>query len=271
MTPDCVDPQVGGFLRAIMKKSIPENVADCWVEYDFSELWEARLHWSGCPACRPELIGVPAVFRQIGAELEKRCRGVLSDYKDEFRRQKDSLLARVDGLSSAYPEAIADLAVWEEDVLPMLGHGQEVLCLRAPIDHRAEREASRPDLRGPILSSCREFISSLEPDVLCFVFSVVLFRDLLTPACGENSDNQSSFSSDGLKQRMQAAITNSRLQSDVLFQAIELAAIAYSISLCGGEGCKHRDWTRRISTKDSDTTGNKGRSGRFAGVETRFR
>lgn len=236
MAPDCVDPQVGVFLREVMKKSIPENVADCWSEYDFGELWEARLHWSGCPACRTDLTGVPSVFRQIGAGLESKCGDILAEFKDSFLREKTSLLAGAGDLSSAYPEIIAGLATWD-DVLPFLGHGQEVLCLRAPIDHRTQREANRPDLYGPILSSCREFISSLDPGTQCFVISVLVSRDLLAPVCekmaAEGGENPAS-PADDLQRRMQMAIENSHLQSDVLFQIIELAAMAYSISLSDG-------------------------------------
>jgi len=76
MVPDCIDPKAGGFLRDLMKKSVPEIVADCGNDYDFGELWEARLHWSGCPACRPEFAVVPAIFKQIGVGLEQKWRAV---------------------------------------------------------------------------------------------------------------------------------------------------------------------------------------------------
>jgi hypothetical protein len=111
MIPECIDPDLGNILRDIMKTSVAENVADCWNEYDFGGgLWEVRLHWSGCPACRSEFAGVPAVFQQIGLGLENRCRENLSSSKGDFLRQKDALLAAANDLPSAYPEIIARLS-----------------------------------------------------------------------------------------------------------------------------------------------------------------
>jgi hypothetical protein len=105
MVPECIDRKVGSFFRVMMKKSVPENVADCSNEYNFGELWEARLRWSGCPACRPEFAVVPAVFKQIGVGLESRCRDGLSGFHDDFLAKKCSLLAAVSDLPSAHPES----------------------------------------------------------------------------------------------------------------------------------------------------------------------
>src|ERR1700677_881169 len=180
MIPDCLDPALGNILRDIMKTSVAENVADCWNEYDFGGgLWEARLHWSGCPACRSEFTGVPAFFQQIGLGLENRCRENLSSSKGDFLGQKDALLAAANNLPSAYSEIIARLAVAEEDVFPSLAHGQEVLCLRVSADSPEPPDPSLAWDRS--LSSCREFICSLEPDIQQFVFASALARGLLSP------------------------------------------------------------------------------------------
>jgi hypothetical protein len=73
MVSACIDPTVGDWLREMMNLPVPEVVS--WCHHDFSELWEARLHWSGCPACRTEFAGVLPVFKQIGVGLEKTAAG----------------------------------------------------------------------------------------------------------------------------------------------------------------------------------------------------
>jgi hypothetical protein len=141
MIPDCIEPDLGNLLRDIMKTSVPENVADCWNEPDFGRgLWEVRLHWSGCPACRSEFAAVPAVFAQIGIGLEDKFRESLASFKDDFLGQKDALLAAANDLPSAYPEIIARLAVAEEDVFLLLAHGQEVRRLRLSADSPEQPE-----------------------------------------------------------------------------------------------------------------------------------
>jgi hypothetical protein len=236
MIPDCIDSDLGNILRDIMKTSVAENVADCWNEYDFgSGLWEARLHWSGCPACRSEFAGVPAVFQQIGLGLENRCRDNLSSSKGDFLGQKDALLAAANNLPSAYPEIIARLAVAEEDVFPSLAHGQEVLCLRVSTDSPEQLEPSLALDRS--LSSCREFICSLEPDVRQFVLASTLSHDLLKPVYEKIEAECTENDHDVFQQRMRIAIADSiadsGLQPDMLFHTIELAAIAYSTSYGG--------------------------------------
>jgi hypothetical protein len=248
MGPDCIDPEAGGLLREIMKKSVPENVADYGCEYDFVALWEARLHWSGCPACRPEFTGVPAFFAQIGAGLENRFRENLSYVKDDFLSQKNKLLAVADDLPSAYPEIIVRLAVEEDDVLGNLLHGQEVLCLRVSTD---SPEEPGPSLRGgelPDLWSCREFICSLELNLQRFVYAVSIAHDLLQPV-RERVDSEYAETgrprvtveaSEDLQQRMQTAIANSQLDPAILFQTIDLSSIACIIPV--------EDWLKRLTT-----------------------
>ena len=223
MTPDCIDPKAGGFLRDLMKKSVPEIVADCC---DFGELWEARLHWSGCPACRPEFAAVPAVFKQIGVELEKKWRDALSECRDYYIGQKDALLAATDDLPRAYAEIIALWAIADGDVFAFCVHGQEVLGLRKAPD-------ASYGVGEPTLEACRGFISSLEPDVQRFVYAVVCCNDLLLPisqkADSEHAETGRWCEEKDLRQRMQTAIMNSELQPDVLFSTIEMASIAYSL------------------------------------------
>jgi hypothetical protein len=240
MVPDCIDPKVGSFLNEIMKKSIPENVADCSNEYDFGEVWEARLHWSGCPACRPEFAVVPAVFKQIGVGLEKKWSDALSDCRDDFLAKKASLLAAACDVSNVCPEIIAELAMWESDVGSFLCHGQEVLSLRVPIGSDEEGIAW-PGEWEPNLSGWREFIGTLEPGVQRFVYDVMFSHDLLTPVreklISEYAEvsrcNYDFEASRDLQRRMEAAIENSQLQPDSLLSIIETASIAYSIVFGG--------------------------------------
>jgi hypothetical protein len=228
MTPECIDPKAGGFLRDLMKKSVPEIVADCWNDYDFGELWEARLHWSGCPGCRPEFAVVPAVFKQIGVGLEKKCRDALTEFRDYYLGQKEAILAATDDLPRAYAEIIALWAIAEGDVFASYVHGQEVLSLRKAPD-------ASYGVGEPTLEACREFISSLEPDVQRFIYAVVCCNDLLLPVSQKAHSEHAETGRwcEDLQQRMQTAITNSELQPDVLFSTIETASITYSLILGG--------------------------------------
>jgi len=247
--PDCIDPKAGGFLRDLMKKSIPENVDDCWNEYDFGELWEARLHWSGCPACRPEFAVVPAVFAQIGVGLENRCRDVLSDFRDKYLREKNAILAAAKDLPSAYAEIIALWASAEVDVIDFWVHGQEVMSLRRAPD-------ASYGVGEPTLEACREFISSLEPDVQRFVYAVVSCSDLLMPVSQKAHSEHAETGRwcEDLQQRMRIAITNSELQPDVLFSKIEMASITYSLSLGGPSEGTDVAMVAGISTPTTLTT-----------------
>jgi hypothetical protein len=73
----------------------------------------------------------------------------------------------------------------------------------------------------------------LEPDVRHFVFASTLSRDLLRPVFekieAEFAETNRHTLYEDLQQRIQTVITNSELQPEMLFQTIELAAIAYSI------------------------------------------
>ena len=223
MVPDCIDPKVGGFLREVMNKSVQENVSDWGGYYSFEELWEARLHWNGCPACRPEFTGVPAFFAQIGTGIDNTCRDVLSDFRDKYLREKETILSAAKDLPSAYAEIIVLWALCEGDVLPFLAHGQEVLRLRVSSDSPEEPEPSLRGWEGP-LSSCREFIYSLEFSLQRFVYGVYWADDLLMPV---RQKMDSEYAETGrlrftveawedLQQRMQAAIANSQLEPSVL-------------------------------------------------------
>jgi hypothetical protein len=237
MVPDCVDPEVRGFLREIMNNPVSETVVECW-HHHIGDLWEGRLHWSGCPACRTEFASVLPVFRQIGVGLENKCRDELSSLKDDFVHQKNSLLAEADDSASAYTEIIVEWALAEEDVFHFLAIGQEVLGLGTSTASRKESEASYW-VREPSLSNCQEyqdFISLLEPDVQQFVFAVACSRDLFIPVWERmRSEYEAGALSwiEDRRERMQMAITNSELHRATLFSIIEKASIAFSISLGG--------------------------------------
>jgi hypothetical protein len=259
MVPDCIDPNVGGFLREIMKKSIPENVADCWSAYDFGDLWEARMHWSGCPACRPEFAGVPPVFKSIGVGLENRCRDVLSYFRDNYLREKNAILAAAKDLPTAYAEIITLWAEADEDVYPFLAHGQEALSLRMPTASPEEPETS-PRAWWPNSSTYREFFRLLEFDVQCFVSAAASSHDLLMPV-REKMDSEyaetgrlrvTTEAFEDLRQRMQTAIANCGLRPDVLWETIELAAIANSILL--GDRLKGTDVATVAQTESPQKT-----------------
>jgi hypothetical protein len=239
MIPDCIDPEAGILLRKVTEKAVAENVAECWGEYDFFDLWELRLHWSGCPRCRTEFRDVPRSFAHIGIGLENRCKDVLSRFRSDFFEQNKSLLAAAKDLPSAHPEIIARWAMAEDEVFPFLAHGQEAVSLRTSTAYSEELQTSS-SLLGPInLSSCQEFFRSLEFDVQRFVFAVVYSRDLLTPAYekihSEHGDAvfYSAELQADLQLHLQSAITNSGLAFEVLYEAIEIAATGYSI-LVGG-------------------------------------
>ena len=128
----------------------------------------------------------------------------MSHVRNNFLREKNRLLTPPEDPRGAYTEITARLADAEGDVLPCLAHGQEVLCLRASADFPDGHE---PSLRvwEATLSSCQEFLRSLEFDLQCFVHAVYRAHNLLS--------------------------ANSQLQSEELFNAIDRAAVADSILL----------------------------------------
>jgi hypothetical protein len=235
MVPDCIDPKVGSFLRDLMKKSALESVGDCANEYDFGHLWEARLHWSGCPACRPEFAGVPAFFRELGVGLEKRWGDALSDCRDCCLREKNAILAATDDLTKAYAEIMALWAIAEEDVFAFYLHGQEVMSLRPSTESRDGEPRASYGVGEPTLEACREFVSSLGPDLRSFIYAVVRCNDLLMSVreemASEHAESGHWCGGEEVQQRMQTTIMNSKLQPDLLFSTIEMASIAYSLSL----------------------------------------
>jgi len=225
MVPDCIDPQERGFLREIMTKPIPEAVAE-W-QNNSNDLWESRLHWSGCPACRTEFAELLPYLKQMGLGVANKCRCHLSQLKDEYLLMKNSRLAKADE-ASAYAQIIVAWADVADEVFNFLIQGQEAPSLGASTGSRNEYEASHVGIRDPCLPKCQEyqeFISSLELDVQHFVFAVACCRDLLMPVWEEMSSV--------LKERweqLNTVITNSELNSATLFLIIEKASIAYSIS-----------------------------------------
>jgi hypothetical protein len=235
MVPDCIDPKVGSFLRGLMKKSALESVDDCANEYDFGHVWEARLHWSGCPACRPEFPVVPALFRELGVGLEKRWRDALSDCRDDFLGRKNATLAATDDLTKAYAEIMALWAIADDDVFAFYLHGQEVTSLRLSTESRDWEARASYGVDEPTLEACREFVSSLEPDLRSFIYSVVRCNDLLMSVreemASKHAETGRGWGEEEVQQRMQSTIMTSKLQPDLLFSTIEMASIAYSLSL----------------------------------------
>jgi hypothetical protein len=236
MVPDCIDPTVGGWLREIMNQPIPETVG--WCHHDFSELWDARLHWSGCPACRTEFAGALPVFKEIGAGLENRCRSALSWLRDKFLQKKNSFLTSANDLASAHTEVIIELAAAEQDVFNYVIQGQEVLSFGASNASRRGSEASlwsRGDTSLSYCRDCQDFISSLQPDVQQFVFAVACSRDLFIPVWEwmDSSVETGVFKYEDLWERMHTAITTSDLHPATLLSIIENASIGYSISSGG--------------------------------------
>jgi len=231
MIPDCIDPEINAFLRDILTKSIPESGTDCLNEYDFVNLLEARLHWGGCPACRPEFTGVPAVFAKIGASLASGCRDALAYIKDDFLEQKNLLLAESENSPNACAQILVRLARSEDDVFPLIAHGQEALSLT--VSTVRSEEASPFVWEALSWSTCQDFFCSLERDVQHFVFAARISRDLLNPVC-ERADSEyveNGHYNEDLQQRMESAIANSQLQPTVLLEIVELAAIGNSIRL----------------------------------------
>jgi hypothetical protein len=240
---DCIDPKEGDFLRGIMEMSAEDIREENWRHC--GDLLNARLHWSGCPSCRAEFGGLPPLFQQIGLELQKNCGAVVSGFRDEFLKEKNSILAEGNDLARAYAQVIVALALWKEDVLIWVKSGQATVSLAAP---SMSGEESAQSSYGAMESSlaecneCRDFISSLHPDVQQFVFAVACSDDLFVAVYESaqseyekrpGSDDKEDFAYyyDVLWARMHKAIA--ALHPGTLFSVIERASIAYSSDLEG--------------------------------------
>jgi len=235
---DCIDPKEGDFLRGIMEMSAEdirdENRRHC------GDLLNARLHWNGCPSCRAEFGGLPPLFQQIGLELQKGCGAVVSEFRDEFIKEKNSIMAQGNDSARAYAQVILALAMWKEDVLIWVNSGQATVSLVAP---SISRGGSARSSYGAMESSlaqcqdCRDFVSSLHPDVQQFVFAVACSDDLFGAVYESmQSEKQPTLEEiaryyDVLKSRMHEAIA--ALHPGTLFSIIERASIAYSSDLEG--------------------------------------
>jgi hypothetical protein len=237
---DCIDPKEGDFLRGIMEMSAEDIRDENW-RY-CGDLLDARLHWSGCPSCRAEFGGLPPLFQQIGLELQKTCGAVVSGFRDEFLKEKNSILAEGNDLARAYAQVIVAWALWKDDVLHWINEGQATVSLGAPSISRKE---SAPSSYGAMESSlakcrdCRDLISSLHPDVQQFVFAVACSNDLFV-AVYESTQSEYekrptfdredfAYYYDVLTARMHTAIA--ALHPGTLFSIIERASIAYSSDL----------------------------------------
>ena len=239
---DCIDPKEGDFLRGIMEMSAEDIREENWRHC--GGLLNARLHWSGCPSCRAEFGGLPPLFQQIGLKLQKNCGAVVSGFRDEFLKAKNSILAEGNDLARAYAQVIVAWALWKDDVLIWVDSGQATVSLGAPSISRKE---SAPTSYGAMESSlakcqnCRDFISSLHPDVQQFVFAVACSDDLFAAVYESTQSEYEKRSTsdredfayyyDVLTARMHSAIA--ALHPGTLFSIIERASVAYSCDLEG--------------------------------------
>jgi hypothetical protein len=222
----------GHLLREMMEMSheniVSNNFRNC------EELLEARLHWSGCPSCRAEFTGLPFLYKQLGIELEKICRLMMSSFRDDFISQKNSLLAEGPELASSYAKVIVDCATSEYDVLHWLNHGHEILSLGGRADFRPPSSYCGIESSLATCNECVDFISSLEPDVQRFVFAVACSNDLLMAFNEKMQSEHGPITPDNFedfKDRMGMAIAKSPLDPTTLFSIIEKASIAYSNEL----------------------------------------
>jgi hypothetical protein len=218
---DCIDPKTRDFLTEVMHESASGAVSYNWQDID--DLWEALLHGRGCPACRIEFTDLLPAFKRIGISLGTKFRGELSGLRREFLRRKNSLLAESGGSASDYAVIVLELAMVEEDVFHFVVHGQEVLGFIRP--------SASPSLSEVVdgagessLSTCREFISSLEPDVQQFLLSVAYSRDLFRPVferVRSESAEKGGYSNyvEDLRDGIRAGITNAELDPATLFRS----------------------------------------------------
>jgi hypothetical protein len=249
---ECINPGMGDEIREIMEGSIEEIAA-----FDFGspgDIWEARRHWNSCPACRNEFPSLPAVLEQAGHKMDQVFAASLCLMKDHFLTQKTSLAtAVIDG--DAYPKMIAALANAEGLVHEELVHA---LGTATTLYRGADLEFDPSD--RPLLSYCREFISSLEPDVQRFVFASTLCFELLRPMWEKVGlppredprtpaelfglpPSEEPYTVDellaglkarpvqepvsNLQERLQQAIADSGLEPKVLWETIDAAASAH--------------------------------------------
>jgi hypothetical protein len=247
MSYECINPEMRNGISAMLEGSIEEIAA-----FDLGglgDIWDARWHWNCCPACRNEFRSLPAVLEQAGRKIERIFAADLCLMKDHFLAQKSSL-AKVGSDGTAYTAMIAALANAEDEVHSELQHA----LVNATALYRGEQVEFDASNR-PLLSHCREFISSLEPEVQHFVFAATLSFELLRPmweSVGlhprEDLRTKEEILAEArallaggtraepiqepvlsLEERLQRAIASSGLEPTVLWELVDAAARAHVV------------------------------------------
>jgi hypothetical protein len=238
---ECISPDDREYIREIAERSLQEIAAlDLGVSY--AEMGDARLHWDCCPACRHDFPGLPAALELAGRGYERGFTLELSGMKDSFLAKEDSL--KGDAGDGAFVGVLVELAAAEEDVHASLWRALVVE------DHMRQgmRIEFNPDERE-ILSLCRKFVGSLEPEVQRFVTAATLCFELLRPMWEKvglppREDPRSSEEvlrdlnarlaggSEArpfldLKERLRKAIAGSGLEPRILWETIDAAARAH--------------------------------------------
>ena len=222
------------------------------------DIWETRWHWNCCPACRNEFPSLPVVLEQAGRKMEQVYAASLGLMKNHFLAEKISLATGIsDG--DVYPAMIAALAWAEEQVHSELHHA----LMNAAALYRGT-DVEFDTWSRPLLSHCREFISSLEPDVQHFVFASTLSFGLLKPLWERIEPPDSRTYQEKLaelraklakgpatestqepvlssQERLRRAIADSGFEPKVLWETIDAAASAHVAGReTGGQ------WTRKF-------------------------
>jgi hypothetical protein len=173
MSSECINPEYRDWIHLITESSEEEIEALDFGELGYAEICESRIHWNSCPGCRREFPRLPAIAEQAGRGYEKLFAADFSIFRDRFLAIRGSLSESSDG--DAYVRAVASLAAAEDEVHDGLRRVLMVtqnLYVGAPLEH--------DPYKREILSSCREFVSSLEPEVQRFVIAATLCFDFGT-------------------------------------------------------------------------------------------
>lgn len=258
MSPECIHPEYRDWIHLIADSSAEEIEALDFGELGYLEMCESRLHWNCCPSCRHEFPTLPAIAEQAGRGYEKLFAADFSIFRDRFLAIRGSLSESSNG--DAYVRAIASLAAAEDEIHDGLRRALMVtqnLYVGVPLE-------SDPYKRE-IMSCCREFVSSLEPEVQRFVIAATLCFELLRPMwekvglsprfdkrtpeqvdaevdaeveallAGEQAENSTQEPPRDVVARLRSAITDSALEPRVLWDVIEAAARAHVGSREGAE------------------------------------
>jgi len=254
---ECINPEFREWISLVTESSAEEIAALDFGEVGYTEMCECRVHWNCCPSCRHEFPRFPVIAQQAGPSYEKSFASDLALLRDNFQAKRDFLL-KSDG-EDVYLRLIVELADAEWDV-----HDDLRRVLMVLQNLYQGREIEYDPYKKEILSKCRKFVSSLDPDVQRFVVSTTLCFELLRPmwekvglsprfdvrpqeqieaelaegALTIEGEAGSSGERDGieasavnLSDKLRAAIAESGLEPRVLWELIEAAALA---SVFGG-------------------------------------